>query len=268
MTKLYIFEGVPGSGKTTSAKWLASRLGESAKLFLEGDPEHPADYESVACLTEKQFDEVEQECPSVRGMAIRKEERYYISYASLYGKDTELFERLKAFDVYELPVEDYLEVALEKWKEFVEQAKSGVHEYILECCYLQNPFTFLLAKHNCSKEIIFNFLNKITNVITDLDPIIVYFEQDNVAENLEKIRQERPVEWFDFITWYYTGQEYGKERGLSGVSGVLAFLEERKYYEKEFLRSVPVRSLIINNTNADWGNIHNRLAIKLGLTVK
>jgi DNA polymerase III delta prime subunit len=52
MTRLYIFEGVPGSGKTTSAKWLKSRLGEIAKLFLEGDPEHPADYESVACLTE------------------------------------------------------------------------------------------------------------------------------------------------------------------------------------------------------------------------
>lgn len=268
MTKLYIFEGVPGSGKTTSAKWLKSRLGENSKLFLEGDPQHPADYESVACLTEEQLNAIGQECPSVRSMATRKGERYYISYGSLYENDKELFERLKAFDVYELPVEGYVEVALEKWKEFVEQAKSGAHEYILECCYLQNPFTFLLAKHNCSKEIIFNFLNKITNVITELDPVIVYFEQDNVAENLEKIRQERPVEWFDFITWYYTGQEYGIERGLSGVSGVLHFLQERKQYEKEFLSGVSVRSLIINNTNADWDNIHDRLAIELGLTVK
>lgn len=265
MTKLYIFEGVPGSGKTTSAKWLASRLGESAKLFLEGDPQHPADYESVACLTEKQFDEVEQECPRVRRMAIQKGERYYISYSSLYDKDTELFERLKPFDVYELPVEDYLEVALDKWKEFVQQAKSGTHEYILECCYLQNPFTFLLAKHNCSKETIFNFLNKITNVITELDPVIVYFEQDNVAENLEKIRQERPVEWFDFITWYYTGQEYGKERGLSGVSGVLYFLEERKELEKEFLQGTTARSIMINNTNADWERIHHHIAAELKL---
>jgi len=268
MTKLYIFEGVPGSGKTTSAKWLASRLGESAKLFLEGDQQHPADYESVACLTEEQLNEVEQECPTVRGMAIRKGERYYISYASLYEKDINTFERLKAYDVYELPVEDYLEVALDKWKEFVQQAKSGPHEYILECCYLQNPFTFLLAKHNCSKEMIFNFLKKITNVILDLDPVIVYFEQDNVAENLEKIRHERPVEWFDFITWYYTGQEYGKERGLSGVSGVLHFLEERKEWEKEFLRGVPVRSLIINNTNTDWKYIHDQLAFELGLVEK
>jgi hypothetical protein len=180
-------------------------------------------------------------------------------------KNTELFERLQAFDVYELPVEDYVEVALEKWKEFVEQAKSGVHEYILECCYLQNPFTFLLGKHNCSKEIIFNFLNQITNVITELDPVIVYFEQDNVAENLKKIRQERSVEWFDFITWYYTGQEYGKARGLTGESGVLSFLEERKELEKEFLQGATARSIMINNTNADWERIHHHIAVELGL---
>jgi Cdc6-like AAA superfamily ATPase len=108
MTKLYMFEGVPGSGKTSSAKWLASRLEDKAKLFLEGDPQHPADYESVACLTEEQVITLEQEYPLIHERMTRKGERSFISYMGLYEEERELFDRLKAFDVYELPVEDYL----------------------------------------------------------------------------------------------------------------------------------------------------------------
>jgi hypothetical protein len=82
---------------------------------------------------------------------------------------------------------------------------------------------------------------------------------------MEKIRKERPVEWFDFIIWYYTGQEYGKARGLIGESGVLYFLEERKVLEKEFLQGTTVRSIITNNTDADWERIHHHIAVELGL---
>jgi hypothetical protein len=157
---------------------------------------------------------------------------------------------------------------LDKWREFVHKAKAEDQVYILECCYLQNPFTFLLAKHNCTKEVIYRFLNNVTEIISELDPVVVYFEQDHLADNLKKIRQERSVEWFEFLTWYYTGQEYGKERGLSGEEGVLQFLEERKQYEKEFLSGAQVRSLIINNTNADWEQIHDQLAFEFGLLEK
>jgi thymidylate kinase len=43
-TKLIFVEGLPGSGKTTTASWLASRLAAErlmVNLFLEHQPEHP-----------------------------------------------------------------------------------------------------------------------------------------------------------------------------------------------------------------------------------
>lgn len=265
MTRLYIFEGVPGSGKTSTAKWLAGRLGESAKLFLEGDPNHPADYERVACLTEEQITQIEKKFPSVREKGEQKGERYFIPYACLYEENKPLFEQLTAYDVYELPVEAYMEVALNRWKEFVQEALDRNQVYILECCYLQNPLTFLLAKHNCSPELIYRYLNKVTELISRLDPVVVYFEQDNLSENLNTIRGERPVEWFDFLTWYYTEQEYGKERGLSGLSGVLYFLEERKQLEIEFLSQATTKQMQINNTSVNWEEIHSYLLRELRL---
>jgi hypothetical protein len=43
-SKLIFVEGLPGSGKTTTAAWLASRLRSErvmVNLFLEHQPEHP-----------------------------------------------------------------------------------------------------------------------------------------------------------------------------------------------------------------------------------
>ena len=51
-TKLILVEGLPGSGKTTTAVFVADWLkehGMETAVFLEGSLDHPADFESVAC---------------------------------------------------------------------------------------------------------------------------------------------------------------------------------------------------------------------------
>jgi thymidylate kinase len=54
--QLILIEGIPGVGKTTTAqniKKFLDKKGIKSKLFLEGNFDHPADYENVAYLTEK-----------------------------------------------------------------------------------------------------------------------------------------------------------------------------------------------------------------------
>lgn len=253
--KLYILEGIPGSGKTTTAMWLAKVLSEQGKdthLFLEGNPEHPADYESVACLNENQLLELEKEFPFIRDFAVNKDKWFFIQYASLSESNPDLHKALQKFDVYELSVENFCEVTLLRWQEFVELAETEDKVYVLECCFLQNPFTFLLAKHNVSAEVIFTHIEKIAIKIANLDPVILYFEQDNIKESLDRVRKERSEEWFEFLTWYYTGQKYGQSQGLAGAPGVLHFLEERKRLEKRCLEQLESKSIILNNSNFDW----------------
>jgi hypothetical protein len=255
ISKLYIVEGIPGSGKTTTANWLAKELNEQGKdahLFLEGDPKHPADYESVACLSENQIDEMEQDFPFIRNFAELKDKWFFIPYASFSESNPDLHKVLQKFDVYELSVADFCEVTLMRWKEFAEMAEAEDKVYVLECCLLQNPFTFLLAKHNVSEEEITAHIEKIAKKISKLNPVILYFEQDNIKESLDRVRKERSEEWFEFLTWYYTEQGYGQSRGLAGEKGVLHFLTERKKLEKECLGKLDSRSLIVNNSNFDW----------------
>lgn len=253
--KLYIVEGIPGSGKTTTATWLAQVLrekGVDANLFLEGNIEHPADFESVACLTEQQLTELGNEFPFIYPFVVQKQKWFFIPYASFNEKNPKLHKALQKYDVYELSAEDYCEVTLMKWMEFAEKAQSEDKVYVLECCFLQNPITFLLAKHDVSKEYLFKHIEKIAKIITNLNPAILYFEQDNIKESIERVRKERSQEWFEFLTWYYTGQSYGNIHGLKGETGVIQFLEDRKELEKEILALLPIENLILNNSQYNW----------------
>jgi len=57
--RLILVEGLPGFGKSTTAKLIHEILAEEniqAELFLEGNLDHPADYDGVSCFDEKEFD--------------------------------------------------------------------------------------------------------------------------------------------------------------------------------------------------------------------
>ena len=63
MTRLYIVEGLPCSGKSTTAKYIADLFGKSGEkvcFFDEGSRKHPADYEYYAYITYEQFKGLEE----------------------------------------------------------------------------------------------------------------------------------------------------------------------------------------------------------------
>ncbi|AJE51722.1 hypothetical protein RE92_12090 [Paenibacillus polymyxa] len=50
----------------------------------------------------------------------------------------------------------------------------------------------------------------------------------------------RSPEWLDFVIWYHTEQNYGKNKGLHGYEGII--------------EQLPFQSFILDNSDYDWGN--------------
>ncbi len=261
--RLLLVEGIPGSGKTSTARfvrdWL-ERHGQRTRLFLEGDWNHPADFESVACLDEDEYAQLQNQFPEQAGFLAEHARltrgEWFFSYRQLQHEYAAvipgaLFEALAKFEVYNLPAQKYQHLLQQRWQDFSVEAQAQDIVYIFECCFLQNPTTTLLAYHNLAPTAIEEYISTLADIVAPLKPRLVYLRQTDVRASLESIRQQRPQEWADFVAWYLTEQEYGAKHGLHGFAGVIDFYTIRQTLELELLPTLSIPSLVVSDA-ADW----------------
>lgn len=264
-TKLIIVEGIPGSGKSTQAafiKALHDRHQVPNRLYLEGDYSHPADFESVACFTPGGFMDLLERYPTYHSLleahASRDGEDIFISYRSLplRGDDStaqQLLASLAARDVYEIPrAEIHRRLLRRRWERFAALAAAGDLVYIFECCFLQNPLTVLIGKHNLAAETVRAHLHDLAAIIRPLAPQLIYLQPADIAATLRRAAAERPAAWVTGVTGYFTGQGWGLARGLTGYEGVIAFYQMRAALEQELLPQLDLASRIIPGADLDW----------------
>ncbi|WP_410769360.1 hypothetical protein [Fontibacillus sp. BL9] len=261
--KLVMIEGLPGSGKSTHAQWtreILTELGQETRLYLEGNLEHPADYDGVACYESEEFRQLltEQEDLSslLEKSSVRRGDRYFIPYRKLREEAGADFPDLLAgqmfqHDVYELPFDRHAEVLTEKWREYGQEAEGRHTMDIFECCFLQNPLTVGLIKYDVPKQDIRQYVRRLEESILKLDPVVIYIDQQAVDRSFRKAVDERPREWCEGFIEYYTGQGFGKNRGLTGLEGTIEILRYKREFTLELLESLRLRKIILNNTAYD-----------------
>ncbi|KNH31936.1 hypothetical protein [Exiguobacterium acetylicum] len=255
MTRLFIVEGLPGSGKTTTAEALTSLLQEqqiNTRLHIEGDLNHPTDYESVAYLTLCEWTNFQSKYTSLDVLRFAEVFNDYvlISYRQWQSKQDipeAALVFLQARDIYELPFELYQSLIFKKWEAFVAQALTTDTTYVFECCFLQNPLTMGLIKYDLPEETLRAYINRLETIIAPLQPVLVYVDQPDVERSFRKALNERPTEWADGFVSYYTEQAYGANRSLSGVEGTITILQARQALEHQLLILLPFRAKVFRN---------------------
>lgn len=271
-SKLILFEGIPGSGKSTAAVMLQNFLESKdipSRFWREGDFDHPADFEGIARLSKSQFEELLSQYPElvdlIQEYTSIRDDDYLLKYRKLQTLHLQriyqsLVDELSRLDVYDgLPMDEYCRLALDRWQDFCESMKVLDEVSLMECVYLQNPLTVMLARYDANPQVTRQYIERLTNIILDLNPLVIYLHPINVTAALQHVRSERPKEWADFVIWYLTGQEYGKAHHLSGYEGVIEFYEMRQKLEVEILRGLPIQQRVIQHAGNEWKRCNNEI---------
>ncbi|MBP1997011.1 hypothetical protein [Paenibacillus eucommiae] len=262
-SKLVLIEGLPGFGKTTTAQLVHEILMEmniKSQLFLEGNLEHPADYDGVACFKKYEFDELLSTHEKFRDLLsnrmIKQGNNYFLEYRKIkdeYGSSfpDELLHVVVKNDVYELSLDQNRKLITERWKKFTESVLNGSDTFVFDCCFIQNPVTMGMIKYGAKKEDVISYVIELASIVEKLNPLLIYVEQNDLDHSFRKAAMERPKEWSEGFIEYYTNQGFGKKQGYNGLEGALQVLKTRRELEEEIFNGINIAKKKVDNSSYD-----------------
>lgn len=258
MNKLIIVEGLPCSGKSTTARFIAQQLGIT--FVDEGTGDHPTDYEFHAFLTDNQLESfTSEEREKIAQHTVKKSGGNIVSLGEFSGV---LFNKLLQYKIYDfLPWETERPVMLDKWREFA--AKNDGGRYVFNCVLLQNPMCETMMRFGFDKSVSAGYIAEICEIIKPFSPLVVYLKNSEVYESVKNASAERGDEWLNSVIDYHCNGEYGKSIGLTGFDGYISALEERQQRELDILSRLDVSSIVVDDPQKDWDKAYSDILAEL-----
>jgi hypothetical protein len=261
LAQLIMVEGLPGSGKSTTADflrgWLTER-GHDVAFYPEGRTDHPVDFEQVAVLSTEDFIGLVGAFPAQGDDLMRSVERagdfWLVRYGQRRGWPCELRARLAEHDAYDGTIGPVVhrQVLAQSWDSFGDKAAHDDHVYLFECALIQNPLCALMARFDQPVETIESHLRQLAASVAQLNPALVYLDPGEPRAALERVAAERPAEWLESVIAYHCDQGHGLANGLTGFDGYVEFMRRRREVELEILPRLGVPTLTVEVGADDW----------------
>lgn len=259
-TKLILFEGIPGSGKTTTAQLLFNHLindGLDAKVYIEGS-KHPIDLPFFAYLTDDEYHDVLCKFPEqaewITVNSIIELDYVLIPYKEPVPKpwNDELIEYLKSkefcySDKPIVPFEMFKKVFYRRFERYVASMNHTNTVTIFESVLFQHQIHDINRLYpEISETEIIEYLGALAKLISPLKPVLFYMTQDRVKESLE-----------------HTAVIRSKPKWSSRKT--IEYYIKRKHIELEAVKHMPFNTYILNNSDRDWEKMFDLIKTALSL---
>src|SRR5262245_14137110 len=227
-TRLIFIDGLPGSGKSTTAEYVAGQLerrGIPCRLLRERETDHPL---------------------NVGG--------------DLHPSGSTTGARM--FEAY--TVDSFVEESLARWNAVVRDAMGSERISVLDSYPFQNSVR-VLSQMDADPAGLAAYQARVEEKAAGLVPVLIYLDPGDAERTIRAIADRRGPAWTDYAISVVTDCPYAVSRGLQGLDGAVAILRAYKHLIDESVIRFPFPTLVLSDCDRQWPDCHARVREFLGL---
>ncbi len=256
-----MFEGIPGSGKTTTSQLTYKHLienGIESRIYIEGSV-HPIDLPYFAYLSYSEYEvllqKYKRQAEWLQQTSIFEDDYVLTPYKipEPYPFDDILVEYLKRreFCYSGKPVvsfEMFKKVFIKRFERYVDRIINKSETTIFESVLLQHQIHDINRLYpEVSDFEIIEYLKKLANILTPLNPVLFYISQNSVKESLIQTALVRSKpKW--------------------STEETIAYYEKRKQLELDTITHLPIQTTVLDNSDYNWERMFDEILQALALS--
>ncbi len=255
----YFVEGLQGAGKSTFVRRLSEYLSDY-QVFHEGDYS-PVELAWCAYATEEQYRRVLNDYPlireEIRAKTVTEGDKRIICYTQILTDIPGFHKDLEKLEIYNgnLDRAPFEKVIFERFKRWDGEGQ------IFECSIFQNIIDNQMLYLMMNNDEVMDFYRRLKKILDDKPYKIIYLDVEDVEGAIDVIRKERSDDWgnelwFPMMVRYLEESPFGKAYELTGLEGLLRYLENRKALEHRVIEEVfGENAVVVKAKGYEWEEV-------------
>jgi len=169
-------------------------------------------------------------------------------------------------DFDNIPIQTFIETSLERWQGFVAAVHPADRQILAESVFFQNAVAMFLMG-NATQEQLVNYAREVQRIASPLNPVLIYFRQNDVPAALRRICAIRGMAFQRELLENMETFPYLKQRNLKGLAGVTVLWQDIQKLTDAIFAEYHIRKLMIETSVGNWPDYRQRILDFLELPI-